>query len=178
MSAETAPDAAPPPAASEQPNVIVAESATEVAPSESLAPALSDGAREEQTAAPDLALSGRDEAALVAERKKEAERIRTSALLPPAMRDCLARVVEHSGVAAPGSPTRVPVDELVRAVEEAVPEFLRVDRLRARVPEHPAGDAFFHEGESDLSDRQAEEIAKAQLARSGLLRGQRVRVAD
>jgi hypothetical protein len=170
MRAESAPEAAPPQAAGDQPNVIVAEAAREPAAAAAAAAAASDAAI---VAADEQAIAG-----LLAERKKEAERIRTSALLPPAMRDCLARVVEHSGEASPGSPTRVRVDELVRAVEEAVPDFLRVDRIRAATPEHPAGEAFFRGDPSALSDREAEEIARAQLARSGLLRGQRVRVGD
>jgi hypothetical protein len=42
--------------------------------------------------------------------------------------------------------------------------------------EHPGGEAFFS-GEG-TSDAEAEEVARQQLLRSGLLRGQRVRVGD
>jgi len=113
-----------------------------------------------------------------AERVLAVERIRASQMLPPALRDCLARVVETSGEATTGGTTRVLVEDLVRAVEEAVPDFLKVDARRFAAPEHPAGDVFFHGDPSVLSDQQAEEIAKQQLARSGLLRGQKVRVAE
>jgi hypothetical protein len=37
---------------------------------------------------------------------------------------------------------------------------------------------FFRGSAADLTDAEAEEIARRQLERSGLLRGQRVRVAD
>lgn len=156
MSAESAPVAAPAVAVGSEAVVMAAEVVSEAAVAEqALTPALSQG-----------------------EREKAAERIRASALLPSAIRDCLARVVEASGESAAGGPTRVPIDELVWAVEEAVPDFLRVDRRRAAAPPHPAGDVFFSGDPSSLSDQQAEEIARAQLAKSGLLRGQRVRVAD
>ena len=178
MSAQSDVAAAPPEADSaEQSVAAVAEVATEVdaavaigdaplaASAETHSPALSHRERESEG----TALSQ-------AEREQAAARIRTSALLPPAIRECLARVVEASGAAANGQ-THVPVEELVRAVEEAVPDFLRVDRRRAAAPEHPEGDAFFSGDPNGLSDREAEEIARGQLARSGLLRGQRVRVA-
>jgi hypothetical protein len=171
MSAETAPVAAPPVAVSEEAiETVAAEAATEVEAAVALsdAPVVTE-TQAEQALTPTLPQR---------EREVAAERIRSSALLPPAIRDCLARVVQHSGEASPGGPTRVPVDELVRAVEEAVPDFLRVDRVRATSLAHPAGDAFFSGDPSALSDQQAEEIARGQLARSGLLRGQRVRVAD
>ena len=164
MSAESAPVLAPAEAVGSEPGVVVAaEAATEV----EATVAVSEAA--EQTHAPALSHG---------EREKVAERIRASALLPPAIRDCLARVVEASGESAAGGQALVPIDELVRAVEEAVPDFLRVDRRRAAAPGHPAGDVFFSGDPSSLSDQQAEEIARAQLAKSGLLRGQRVRVAD
>jgi hypothetical protein len=66
----------------------------------------------------------------------------------------------------------------VRAVEEALPEFLRPDRGEKLRAEHPAGEAYFLGDPTELSDAEAEEIARGQLARSGLLRGQRVRVAE
>ena len=164
MSAESAPVVAPAEAVGSE-TVVVAEAATEVEASV----AVSEAAVAEPTLTPALSQG---------ERERVAERIRASALLPPAIRDCLARVVEVSGESAAGGPTRVPLDELVRAVEEAMPDFLRVDRRRAAAPPHPAGDVFFSGDPSSLSDQQAEEIARAQLAKSGLLRGQRVRVAD
>lgn len=173
MSAESAPVTAPPPAVSEEP--VVAEAATDVVAAIAVSEAVEVSPAVEAAAAVEEAAG--QAGSLPYERQQAAERIRGSAVLPPAMRDCLARVVEASGQAT-GGRTHVPVDELVRAVEEAVPDFLKIDRGRATAPAHPAGDAFFLGDPSAPSDQQAEEIAKAQLARSGLLRGQRVRVAD
>jgi hypothetical protein len=59
-----------------------------------------------------------------------------------------------------------------------VPDFLRGNRGEAARPEHPAGEVFFSGAAEELSDAEAEELAQQQLLRSGLLRGQRVRVAD
>jgi len=176
MSAETAQVAAPPEAASSESEVVaVAEAATEV----SAAVALDEATEApEASISPSQAASEQQVALVQQQREQAAERIRSSALLPPVIRDCLARVALASSDTSPGGQARVPVDDLVRAVEEAVPDFLRVDRRRAAAPEHPAGEVFFSGDPSGLSDQQAEEIARGQLARSGLLRGQRVRVAD
>jgi hypothetical protein len=53
----------------------------------------------------------------------------------------------------------------------------QVEEEVARV-EHPEGEVFFRGSAEEISDAEAEEIARGQLARSGLLRGQRVRVAE
>ncbi len=165
MSAESALAAAPDVPASDAPAELAAvEAAANV--QEATAQTVAEQAEKTLT----LALSQRERAAA-------AERIRASKALPPAMRDVLARVTLASGEAAPGGATRVPIDEVVRAVEESLPDFLAHPR-RAQEQPHPAGDAFFSGDPEALSDQQAEEIARAQLARSGFLRGQRVRVAD
>ena len=76
------------------------------------------------------------------------------------------------------------VEACLKAVEEALPEFLRAnDNLSGLTPtarhkKHPAGEVFFRGNSDEITEEQAEEVARAQLARSGLLRGQRVRVAD
>src|SRR5439155_250330 len=70
------------------------------------------------------------------------------------------------------------VEACLKAVEESLPEFLQEQRGKAARPEHPAGEVFFRGNVDQITDEQAEEIAQRQLARSGLLRGQRVRVAD
>jgi hypothetical protein len=73
---------------------------------------------------------------------------------------------------------RAEIGEVLRAVEQALPEFLRQNRERATRREHPAGEVFFRGSADDVSDAEAEEAARKQLERSGLLRGQKVRVAD
>src|SRR5262245_40000274 len=70
------------------------------------------------------------------------------------------------------------VEACLKAVEESLPEFLRENRAEAARGEHPAGEVFFRGNAEEITEEQAEEVARAQLARSGLLRGQRVRVAD
>jgi len=79
-----------------------------------------------------------------------------------------------------------PTAEKVRAeegngrvdIEEALPDSLKQSRERATRQEHPAGEVFFRGSAEEVSDAEAEEVARKQLERSGLLRGQRVRVGD
>jgi hypothetical protein len=98
-------------------------------------------------------------------------RIRQSAL-PPALRERLAAVVET------GQSPSLDVAACLEALEETLPDFLRTNRHNPSRPAHPSGDAFFKGGDCDLTDAEAETIAQHQLARSGLLRGQRVKVAN
>jgi hypothetical protein len=98
-------------------------------------------------------------------------RIRGSAL-PPALRERLATVVEA------GQSPGLDVAACLEALEEALPDFLRANRDGVSRPAHPIGEAFFRGGEGELTDAEAEAVAQRQLARSGLLRGQRVKVAD
>jgi hypothetical protein len=91
----------------------------------------------------------------------------------------LAAVVESGGQVDPSGQAVVSIDEAIRAVAESLPSAVRLQAGDVSRPEHPGGESFFTaRGEGELSDQQAEEIARGQLARSGLLRGQRVRVAD
>jgi len=112
------------------------------------------------------------------EREVTVARIRESASLPPVLKERLAALVEASGETVGDGKVRVSIDEAILAVEEALPDFLRMDKQGAKLPEHPAGNAFFSGDASEISDAQAEELARGQLARSGLLRGQRVRMAE
>ena len=111
------------------------------------------------------------------EREAAAAKVKESSL-PPVLKERLSALVESSGEAATDGKVRVPVEEAIRAVEETLPDFLRSGATGARQPEHPGGDAFFSGEAGELSDAQAEELARGQLARSGLLRGQRARVAE
>jgi hypothetical protein len=96
-----------------------------------------------------------------------AERIGKSNLLPPGLRTRLAEVTAAGGGVA----------EAVRAVEEALPGVLRLSERDVSRPAHKTGEAFFR-GDGAVSDDEAESMARGQLARTGMLRGQRVRVAD
>jgi len=63
-------------------------------------------------------------------------------------------------------------------IEEVLPDSVKQGREGATRQEHPAGEVFFRGSAEEVTDAEAEEIARRQLERSGLLRGQRVRVAD
>jgi hypothetical protein len=103
-------------------------------------------------------------------RAQLAERIRQSESLPAGLRMRLAELVLADGAEQ--------ADRAVRAVEAALPGVLRLSADQLARPRHPSGEAFFRGDAADLTDDEAEAIARDQLARSGLLRGQRVRVAE
>jgi hypothetical protein len=96
---------------------------------------------------------------------------------PAAVKERFVELAEAANQAAT-------VEACLKAVEETLPEFLSAnDQLSGLTPtarqgEHPAGDVFFRGNAEEISDEQAEEVARRQLERSGLLRGQRVRVGD
>ena len=101
-----------------------------------------------------------------------------SAALPPGLRERLAALVESGGQVGGEGQTLVSIDEAIRAVAESLPSAARLGGEVAR-PEHPGGESFFSgRTAEEITDQQAEEIAREQLARSGLLRGQRVRFAE
>jgi hypothetical protein len=111
-------------------------------------------------------------------RRAAAERVRGSAALPPGLRERLAALVESGGQVGGEGQALVSIDEAIRAVAESLPSSLRIGGDVSR-PEHPSGESFFSgRTAEEMTDQQAEEIARGQLARSGLLRGQRVRVAQ
>ncbi len=101
------------------------------------------------------------------EREKTAERIRQSEALPAGLRTRLAELVLASDSAA--------AEQAIRAVETSLPLALRVGGGEIARPAHPGGDVFFHGDADAVSEEAAEALARGQLARSGMLRGQRVR---
>ena len=110
-------------------------------------------------------------------RQAAAERVRQSATLPPGLRERLAALVENGGQVGGAGQALVSIDEAIRAVAESLPSSLRISGGEVSRPEHPDGESFFSgRSEHEITEQQAEEIARGQLARSGLLRGQRVRV--
>jgi hypothetical protein len=111
-------------------------------------------------------------------REEAAARLRQRSELPPALRERLAAVVTSSLDSYADGQSLVPLEQCLQAIEASLPEFLRQNRAEAARPEHPLGEAFFTGKPEEISDARAEAIAREQLARSGLLRGQRVRVAD
>jgi hypothetical protein len=88
-------------------------------------------------------------------------------------------LVESGGQIGGEGQALVSLDEAIRAVAESLPSVLGIGGGEVARPEHPSGESFFSgRSEHEITDQQAEEIARGQLARSGLLRGQRVRVAQ
>jgi hypothetical protein len=90
---------------------------------------------------------------------------------PAAVKERFAELAEAANNAAT-------VEACLKAVEESLPEFLREKGEEVAREKHPAGEVFFRGNAEEITEEQAEEVARTQLARSGLLRGQRVRVAD
>jgi hypothetical protein len=106
------------------------------------------------------------------EREAALAQIKSSTALPLALRERLATLVEANGHG------NLPLGVCLEALEESLPDFLSGSRAAAAQPPHPAGDVFFRGSGGELSDTDAEALAHRQLSQSGLLRGQRVRVAD
>ena len=96
-------------------------------------------------------------------REAAAARVRAALVLPPAVRERLASAVLASGECGADGQPRIALDAAVRAIEEALPAFLRPAEAPVQ-PAHPAGEAFF-EGEGELSEETAEALARGQLAR-------------
>ena len=99
-----------------------------------------------------------------------AERIRQSEALPAGLRARLAELVLADDGAAG--------EQAIRAVEAALPLALRSSIGEVARPAHPGGETFFRGDADAVSEQAAEALARGQLARSGMLRGQRARVAD
>ena len=115
------------------------------------------------------------EADQTAARQEAAERIRQAAALPPGLRTRLADLVESGGSMAANGRAVISADDAVIAIEQALPEVMRVSRRSLTHKPHPAGAAFFGGDSADAAEQEAEAIARGQLERSGLLRGQRAR---
>ena len=98
--------------------------------------------------------------------------IERATALPPALRERLLTLVS---ACPPNEP--VSLAQVLVAVEESLPEYLRAQPIPPQ-PTHPAGEAFFSGAAGELTDSEAETLAQQQLQRAGLLRGQKVRVAN
>ena len=200
MSATTALGAAPPEAAGEelaagaaiteeQEEQKVAKGAkqnsgADVA-AESVADDTADISEEETVIAEEVPPSGKDLRPQVkaasddAARREAAVRVRQAAALPPGLRERLATLVEAGGQIGSDGQALVSVEQAIQAVAEALPDSLRRAGGEVARPEHPGGEAFFNgRTAEEITDQQAEEIARTQLVRSGFIRGQRVRVAQ
>ena len=113
------------------------------------------------------------------DRQEAAARVRESTVLSPGMRERMAAVVEATAELARDGRTLVSLDDALRVFDDALPGALRLGPNDVQRPDHPGGSAFFRTTPAgEMSDDEANEIARTQLARSGLLRGPRVPVAQ
>lgn len=99
------------------------------------------------------------------------ESVRTARELPPGVRERLRVLVQQTPTLdATGEPL-LATRQVLDLLAQGLPPVLRAEPTAAtQRPAHPAGDAFFAVNGDELSDQQADEIARTQLARAGLLR--------
>ncbi|MBC7853925.1 MAG: hypothetical protein IAF94_10845 [Pirellulaceae bacterium] len=141
-----------------------AEAATDVPPAERLGEPSFDDAE------PVPSQAGEIDAQVAAERHKLRERIRQSSSLSRGMRDRLSALLEEVPTAASDSQPLIRAADALAILEEAIPPQLRLDATSLAQPEHPAGDAFFTGDMNQMTDDQAERIAREQLSRSAFAR--------
>ncbi len=102
-----------------------------------------------------------------AERHKLRERIRQSGSLSRGMRDRLTALLEgESPAVASDSQPLIRAADALALLEEAIPPQLRLDASSLAQPAHPAGDVFFTGDVDQMTDDQAERIAREQISRS------------
>ncbi|WP_425616260.1 hypothetical protein NA78x_006203 [Anatilimnocola sp. NA78] len=90
--------------------------------------------------------------------------------LPPGVRQRLTSLVEQAAnLNADGDPL-LSTRQVLELLAQGLPPVLRREATTTvSQPVHPAGDAFFQVHSDELSDQQAEQIARTQLQRAGLL---------
>jgi hypothetical protein len=95
------------------------------------------------------------------------ERIRQSSNLSRGMRDRLTALLEGEvPAAANDSQPLIRAADALALLEEAIPPQLRLDSTSLEQPEHPGGDVFFTGDVNQMTDDQAERIAREQISRS------------
>jgi hypothetical protein len=125
-----------------------------------------------EPAAPEVAIREQPAAPTAAERRGRVETFLANARLPPAMRERLAASLSQAEPPIDritGEPL-VPLSRVAALVEQALPTALLLDRNALGRPAHPAGEAFFTGDFEAVSDAQAEQVAREQLARNGYLK--------
>jgi hypothetical protein len=95
-------------------------------------------------------------------------RIQSHPDLSPGMRQRLAEVVGRQPPEQ--GPAQIPLDDVLAILAETVPSQLRLAAGELSPAAHPEGEAFFSGNPADDAERQATQIAREQLALSGLLR--------
>jgi len=96
--------------------------------------------------------------------------IQASRDLPPGVRQRLASLVEQAASLNSDGDPLLPTRQVLDLLAQGLPQVLRRETTSAvSQPAHPSGDAFFQLHSDELSDHQAEQIARTQLQRVGLL---------
>ena len=154
-----------------------AEAATDVPPATSLGdPDLVENADSPEVAEADLSVepaaspASEVDSQAAAERHKLRERIRQSSSLSRGMRDRLTALLEGESSAANDPQPLIRAADALALIEESIPPQLRLDASSLAQSEHPAGDAFFTGDVNQLTDDQADRIAREQLAQSAFRR--------
>ncbi len=128
---------------------------------------LTEAAPAVTSAEPAPSLDAEIDPQVAAERHQLRERIRQSSSLSRGMRDRLTALLAGETPAAPSdSQPLIRAADVLALLEEAIPPQLRLDASSLAQPEHPAGDVFFTGDVNQMTDDQAERIAREQLSRS------------
>ncbi|QDU31886.1 hypothetical protein ETAA8_70480 [Anatilimnocola aggregata] len=91
--------------------------------------------------------------------------------LPPGVRQRFTTLVEQSANLSQDGEPLLPAHQVLELLAQGLPPVLRRESTSTvSRPDHPAGDAFFQLQSDEFSDQQAEQIARTQLQRAGLLR--------
>jgi hypothetical protein len=97
--------------------------------------------------------------------------VRDARDLPPGVRERLTTLVEHAATLDLAGDPLLSTRQVLELLSQGLPPVLRRETSTAvERPAHPTGDAFFAANSDELSDQQAEQIARQQLQRAGLLR--------
>ena len=97
--------------------------------------------------------------------------IQNARVLPPGVRERLQGLVEKAVTLDVAGEPLLATRQVLDLLADGLPAVLRREAAaEIERPQHPDGDAFFAVSSEDLSDQQAEQIARQQLQRAGMLR--------
>lgn len=97
--------------------------------------------------------------------------VQESRELPPGVRERLRGLVQQAVTLDVSGEPLLATRQVLELLAQGLPPALRRETPTAtQRPAHPAGDAFFALQGEELSDQQADQIARQQLQRAGLLR--------
>lgn len=97
--------------------------------------------------------------------------VRSARDLPPGVRERLTSLVQEAVTLDRTGDPLLSTRQVLELLAQGLPPLLRRETSTAvDRPVHPVGDAFFAANSEELSDQQAEQIARQQLQRAGLLR--------